>query len=170
MYGKLIGAILIIGGCGFLGFNMASASKKEESDLRQLISALDFMQCELQYRMTPLPDLCAMASREHKGSIGHFLKQLTLELENQVLPDVASCVRASLEKTGQLPKRVHNALALLGSSLGRFDAEGQMRGMEQVRQYCREEIAGLADHREMRLRSYQTLSLCAGAALAIIFV
>lgn len=170
MYGKLFGAVLIISGCGLVGWNMAATQRKEENTLYQLIRALDFMQCELQFRLTPLPDLCLQASREQKGNISAFLKVLSDELESQISPDVASCVRAAMAKSGQISERAGKALTLLGSSLGRFDAEGQIRGLEQVRQFCREEIRKLNENKEDRLRSYQTLSLCAGAALAILFV
>ncbi len=170
MIGKMIGAMLIITGCGAFGFSLSAASRREETALRQLIASLDYMQCELQYRLTPLPDLCRLAGGEQKGMIGTFLRELSLELESQISPDVSSCVGAALGKSEKLPGRVISALKLLGSSLGRFDAQGQLKGLEHVRQFCREEVDKMAENREARLRSYQTLGLCAGAALAILFV
>ena len=59
---KLIGAALIIAGCDGVGFSMAAAHRREESALRQLIGALDYMGCELQYHLTPLPELCRSAA------------------------------------------------------------------------------------------------------------
>lgn len=170
MTGKVIGALLIVVGCGGFGFSITASFKREEIALRQLIAALDYMQCELQYRLTPLPDLCRQASEESKNTIGKFLLYLANELESQISPDVSSCVHAALACSGNLPDRVVNALELLGSSLGRFDAEGQIRGLEAVRTYCRGELDAMAVNRDVRLRSYQTLGLCAGAALAILFV
>ena len=170
MTGKIIGAMLIIGGCGAFGYAIAASYRKEAAALRQMISALDFMQCELQYRLTPLPDLCAMAGKEQKGIVGQFLKELSLELENQISPNVSCCVNAVLAKSDRIPGRLLKALELLGASLGRFDAEGQLKGLEHVRSFCREEVDKMADQQDVRLRSYQTLGLCAGAALAILFV
>ena len=170
MIGKIVGATMIIVSCGAFGGSISASHKRSESSLRQLISALDYMQCELQYRLTPLPDLCMNVGREQKGSIGKFFHRLALELENQICPDVSSCVQAALTVTDQLPKSTFKALEILGSSLGRFDMDGQLLGLEQVRQFCREEVDTLAENREVRLRSYQTLGLCAGAALAILFV
>ena len=170
MTGKFLGAALIILSCGAFGYGISAANRRAESSLRQLIAALDYMQCELHYRLTPLPDLCMNASREQKGSVGQFFHKLALELEDQISPDVSSCVQAALIQTDQLPKLTQKALDILGASLGRFDMEGQLIGLEQVRQFCREEVDKLAENKEVRLRSYQTLSLCAGAALAILFV
>ena len=170
MTGKMIGAVMIIAGCGGFGFTVTAAFKREETALRQLIAALDYMQCELQYRLTPLPDLCRQASEESKNIIGKFLYQLANELDSQISPDVPSCVRAALACSGNLPERIVKALELLGTTLGRFDAEGQVHGMEAVRSYCRGELEVMAENRESRLRSYQTLGLCAGAALVILFI
>lgn len=167
---KLIGAILVICGCGGLGFSIAAASKREEAALRQLIGALDFMECELQYHLTPLPELCRQAGRESKGAIHQVLTALAHELECQISPDVQSCMHAALARCLEVPKRVRQAFEIMGTSLGRFDMEGQVKGLETVRGFCRRELEGLSQNRDGRLRSYQTLGLCAGAALAILFV
>lgn len=167
---KLFGAFLIILGCGGFGFSITAAWKREETALRQLIGALDYMQCELQYRMTPLPDLCRLAAAENQNRIGKFFGILSTELESQISPDVSSCVHAALCCVPDLPKRVIKAFEIMGMSLGRFDAEGQVRGLESVRAFCRSELDAMGVNREARLRSYQTLGLCMGAALAILFV
>ncbi|MBR4290364.1 MAG: stage III sporulation protein AB [Oscillospiraceae bacterium] len=167
---KWIGAALIICGCGFAGYMVSSAYRREEQDLRQLICALDYMSCELQYRRSPLPDLCRLAGTERSGCIGRLLINLAKELESQISPDVQSCLAIAAATSGQLPRRIQEAVCILGSSLGRFDLEGQLQGLEAVRTYCREQIEEMSQGRDIRLRSYQTLGLCAGAALAILFV
>lgn len=170
MTGKLIGAILVICACGGLGFGIAAASSREESALRQLLGALDFMECELQYHLTPLPELCRQAGLAGKGTIREVLLALASELESQIAPDVHSCMAAALASCREVPGRVRQVLETMGTSLGRFDMEGQVKGLEAVRGRCRRELEGLEQNRDNRLRSYQTLGLCAGAALAILFV
>lgn len=167
---KAVGALLIVWGCSFFGFSVTAGIKLEERSLRQLIGALDYMQCELQYRMTPLPDLCRQAAEEYRNRIGKFFYHLSAELENQISPDVSGCVHTALICVPEIPKRTVKALEILGMSLGRFDAEGQIRSLEAVRVYCRGELEAMAVNRDARIRSYQTLGICAGAALAILFV
>lgn len=166
---KWIGALLIITGCGSVGFAIAAGYRREEKALRQLVGALDYMQCELQYRLTPLPDLCRMAGTTERGQAGFVLRKLAQELESQISPDVESCMNAALS-CQDLPLRLRNAFHIMGTSLGRFDVEGQISGLESVRGYCRRELEQMSVNRDSRLRSYQTLGLCAGAALAILFV
>lgn len=165
-----MGAVLIISACGLFGFSTAASFRKEERALQQLIGALDLMQCELQYRLTPLPDLCRQAGFEQTGCIGSMLINLARELESQISPDVESCMNAALYTSGTLPKRVEKAFRIMGTSFGRFDIEGQVKGLEAVRSFCRGELEAMSVNRDSRLRSYQTLGLCAGAALAILFV
>ncbi len=167
---KWIGAILIIVGCGMAGFSMAAAHRREENALRLLLGALDYMECELQYRLTPLPELCRQAGTEARGCVGQVLTRLSQELERQISPDVESCMGAVLSTVPQIPQRTKEALRIMGSSLGRFNLEGQIKGMEAVRGYCRRELEHLSVNRDARLRGYQTLGLCAGAALAILLI
>lgn len=167
---KLVGAALIIAGCGGVGFSMAAAHRREEKALRQLIRALDYMGCELQYRLTPLPELCRCAAAESGGAVSQALVNLASELEAQVAPDAASCMNAALAKTQHLPQTARKNLLALGSSLGQFDLQGQLTGLEAARKQCRRELDELSKNRDVRLRSYQTLGLCAGSALAILFL
>ena len=77
---KWIGALLIIAGCGSFGFSMAAGHIREEKQLRQLSWLLDFMSCELQYRLTPLPELCLQASQEAAGELGRVFFDLYQKL------------------------------------------------------------------------------------------
>lgn len=167
---KWIGAVLITLGCGGFGCSLAAAHRREEYALRQLLSALDYMECELQFRLTPLPDLCRQAARERSGPVSRVLRELAEELDSQISPDVASCMSAALVAAGDIPRYTEENLKLLGSSLGRFDLKGQLNGLEAVRASCRRSLDELGNNRDIRLRSYQTLGLCAGAALAILLI
>ena len=167
---KWIGAILVVVGCGGVGFAAAANHIREETMLRQLASVLEFMQCELQYRLPPLPELCHQAGQEVKGALRSVFLRFVEELEAQISPDAASCMRAAVAGGEDLPQSVGGVLLQLGQTLGRFDLSGQMQGLESARTLCREKLNALSQNRESRLRGYQTLGLCAGAALAILFI
>ena len=167
---KWIGAVLIICSTGLVGFKISASYRLEEEMLRQLMGALDYMVCELRYRQSALPDLCQQIGKDRRGTIGKLFANLAEELNAQLSPDVPSCLAAAASSTGQISGKVEEAICIMGASLGRFDLDGQLQGLEAVRAYCREQLAGMAKDRDTRLRSYQTLGLCAGAALAILFV
>lgn len=167
---KIIGAVLIVVACGGFGFCIASAHLREEKYLRQLVMLLEYMECELQYRLTPLPDLCRQASGQGSSNLHRAFNYLAVELEDQIAPDVDRCMAAALSKTGDLPQYTRNAMNLLGKSLGRFDVEGQLKGLDMVQNQCRLDLERLCQNKDARLKSYQTLGLCAGAAMAILLI
>jgi stage III sporulation protein AB len=58
----------------------------------------------------------------------------------------------------------------LGQSLGRFDLEGQLKGIEMTKSETQRILQEYTDNQDSRIRCYQTLSICAGAAVAILFI
>lgn len=167
---KLLGGVLIVIASAGLGFQIAASFCFERQLLRQWISALDFMQCELQYRMTSLPEICRQAGLNGKGKIRLLLYYLADELDRQVLPDVRSCMDMALKQVAYLPRSVHNAAMDLGETLGRFDTDGQVRQLEAARQNSRMQLESLEKGAQERVRAYQTLGVCCGAAIAILLI
>lgn len=166
---KWIGAALIIAGCGGFGFSIAAGCRREERLLRQLIQSLQYMRWELQYRLTPLPELCRETGKGTSGVVRDIFLGLARELDWQASPDVSSCMNAALKRNRELPRNIRRIFLQLGRCLGRFDLQGQLLGLEAVQSACQGELAALNKNRDVRLRSYQTLGLCAGVALAILF-
>ena len=168
MYIKLMGALLILVGCGGYGIMMATSHRREVAALHQLIQAVDVMISELEYRLTPLPDLCRFGAQNAKGGVSSFFTALGNALDEQVSPDVGCCTTAVLKKVTNLPSHASAQLQSLGQTLGRFDLSGQLTAMEHCRQSCIGQLEVLEHQQAQRLRSYQTLGFCAGAALAIL--
>lgn len=167
---KWIGAILIIGSCSGCGFSIAAGKRKEEDLLCRLMDILRFVEQELQFRLTPLPELCHLAAGETKGLFHHVFMNLYEELTCQKMPDAGSCMYAAIRRSGEIPARVRRLLIQLGNGLGKFDLQGQLVEIQAVQKRCEESLNLIRKNREERLRSYQTLGVCAGAALAIILI
>lgn len=167
---KWIGAILIVVGCSGFGFMIASSSKREEKYLRELYEALSFMSSELQYRLTPLHELIGRAAAYTSGTLWQVFSALDRELVGQIAPNAEACMRSVLERTPAVPVLTCNMLRLLGRSLGKFDLSGQIAGLTLVKEACGENLSKLSKDRSERLRSYRTLGICAGIALAILLI
>lgn len=166
---KLLGAFLVVAGCGSFGFSMAASFRGQQRGFEQFVRALDFMHAELSYRMPPLSVLCRSAGSIVTGPVQKTLLTLADELDCQVAPDVTLCMAAALNRQN-LPPNLRQAFLNLGDSLGRFDLPGQLRGLDTAHEEAKRVLQELRDHRQNRLRSYQTLGLCAGASLAILFL
>lgn len=167
---KWIGAVLIVAGCGGFGFALSTEHRQQEKSLRKLTAILDFMACELQYRMTPLPELCRLAAQETDGKLSKVFFSLSEELDRSTASDVSAAMDTTLLAVGELPEKTRDNLLAFGRSMGRFDLTGQLETLEALRGSCRRDLEAFTSNRDVRLRNYQTLGLCAGAALAIILI
>lgn len=167
---RWIGAILIVGSCSCCGFSISAGQRREERLLCQLLRILQMMESELRYRLTPLPDLCHMAAQESRGILRTVFRNLHDELTSRKLPDAGSCMSAALSRSGEIPVRTRRILGQLGNTLGRFDLEGQLQGIQAAYKRCETNLLRIQENRNERLRSYQTLGICAGTALAIILI
>lgn len=166
---KFIGTAIVIFGCGGFGFHAALHHGRQVRQLRQLLTVLDLIQSELEYRRPPLPELCRLAGISSAGVIGDIFECLARELDRQIAPDAGCCMAAVLSSLDICPA-LAGLLWDLGKTLGRFDLQGQIRGIEAVRRAANRELDKLTANQESRQRAYQTLGLCAGAALAILLI
>jgi len=167
---KWIGAVFVMVSCGGFGAGIAGGYRRRERLLRQLMHILENIQAELEFHLVSLPELTKQAAGDAGGILRDLFLNLTRELNWQAQPDASGCMYAAMEKTRDLPACLRRPLVQLGQTLGRFDLEGQMQGLESTREACRRELSRLEKNRDVRLRSYQTLGLCAGAALVILFL
>ena len=168
MYLKLTGALLVVVGCGGYGLMMAMNHRREVAALHQLVRVMEEMICELEYRLTPLPELCRFGARQTKGQLKVFFEALAKAMDEQVSPDVGICTVTALKATAGLPSFAAAQLQAMGQTLGRFDLTGQLTCLERCKQSCIGQLEVLEHQQSQRLRSYQTLGFCAGVALAIL--
>ena len=167
---KFFGAALVVAACGSIGFMMAAAHRKEVRLMKELITSIHFMRCELEYRCIPLPDLCRKTAHITSDAISAYFTVLSKTLDGQVLPDPKSCCAYALSQQKNLPQSVRNVIQSLSDTLGCFDMNGQIEGLQATIKQAESVLEKLTLDQDVRLRSYQTLAICAGAALAILLV
>ncbi len=167
---RIMGAVLVVAACAGFGFRMAAAYRRQEQLLLKLLGLLEFMGSELEYRMTDLPTLCEKVAGQASGPLKKIFMQLALELRSQVSPDADCCMAVAVDKTSGLPELIKDVLRELGRCLGQFDLQGQLHQLELVKARCAGYMDELRTHRDQRTRSYQTLGICTGIALAILLI
>lgn len=167
---RWLGAALVIAGCGGIGFAMALAYRAEEKTLSTLISVLNYMHCELEYRLTPLPVIFRSASKLFDSCVGKIFRDLADEMDRQISPDAKCCLEVVLKRRKHIPKQTEMMLRELGMLLGKFDLDGQIQELCAVRDRCINHLDMLSAQHEEKIRGYETLGLCAGAALAILLI
>lgn len=166
---RFLGAALLVAGCGGFGLSIAFVHRKEVQMLRNMIDALQEMEWELKYRMPNLAGLCTIAGNTAGGTLKEIFGEMAARLKRKDITDISAALN-HLVMQKDLPRSVRKNMKQLGATLGRFDLEGQIQGLEIVRRQCRKDLKKLEDNSTQRLRSYQTLAWCAGAALAILMI
>ncbi len=167
---KWFGVSLIVLGCGGVGLSMARQYVAQIAALKHLIIVLDYMANDLGYRQTPLPELCRCGAKLSVGIVSQVFTALAEQLESQTLSDAPGCMEQALILQKGMPDGLSTYFRQLGKSLGCFDVAGQVQGITAVRENCVKELNTLESDKTNRIRNYQTLGLCAGAALAILLI
>ena len=169
---KLIGAVIILITCSAFGFYIAAMRRRETAYLKHMLHALDYMSSELQYHLTPLPQLMRQTAQQcwDKHLRAVFL-EFCYQLEDKYYCDFYQCAQTVLGKFKHLiPKRCLSVFYELSRSMGRFDLKGQLNTIMATREYCLNEYNTLSANLSEQLRDYRTLGICAGAALVILFI
>lgn len=167
---KIMGAILVVVGCSGVGFAKCRAHRHLERCLQQLLKSLEWMKWELGYRMPPLSELCRGAARSGSGTVATVFARLSEELERQVLPDAYACTVVAVDCVSALPPLLRTHFLTLGNGLGKFGLEGQLGELEAEISLCKRDLEEVTRNCRLRLRDYRTFAVCAGAAIAILFL
>lgn len=167
---KCIGAMLIVLGCAGVGFSMCRRFCALERSFEELCKCLAQITWELKSRMPPLSELCRGASKTASGALSRTLECLARELDAQLVPDAQSCMEAALHKNADLPPEIAAQLRDIALSLGKFTLSEQVEALEGAFERAKCALAELREGKTLRLRNYRALGICAGVALAILFL
>ncbi len=167
---RWIGAIIVIGACGCCGFSMARNYGDLEHALRQLHNAMEIMRCQMEYRLTTLPELCQILASACTGQIGKVFSDLGQELEREDAMDISLCMDETLSRNPQLPTQCARSLRRLSRNLGQADLQLQLQGIGLEMERVKSVLDQVATERPGRVKSYRALGLCCGIALAIVLL
>ena len=166
---RLAGAVLLAAGPALAGFCAAARLGRRPRVLRELAGALEQMEREVAFRLTPLPELFAGLAAEHSGAVGAVFSACAAGTEGLERRSMGQVWRRALEEAGlDLDARSARVLEELGDVLGRYDAEGLRAALCGAAEELRA-AAGQAERElEQKGRMERVLGLTAGAMLAIL--
>lgn len=168
---KILGIVLVVAASSAVGFGFAANVRAQAQQLLELTGALEYMKNEISYRLTPLPELFALLQRPNDKAVGAFFGRLAQQMTQNPAASVQGVFRDALQKTPlALSQNARQTLLELSMSLGKFDAAGQVSAIELAASRLRQELQALESRRRERCRSYETIGVCAGLALAVILL
>jgi len=168
---RILGALLVIGGAAAVGFSAVRGLNKRVRTLRAFLAALELMERELSFRLTPMPELLDELSVRMPEPVRTFFTTCRAGLETLGERDLGQLWRVGLEDAQLGLQREELALLEeLGDVLGRFDSEGQQAALTRVRTQLEHCLCGAQENRAKQSKMYGALGLSAGALLVIMLV
>lgn len=167
---KIIGAILVLGGAGGFGISKAMQFYRQLRQLREFLSALEILKCELNYTLLPLPKLCRITAERVRGAAAQFLAVYAALLEENT-PRSRAAPQALEQTRGlALPSDAQMALLEVFSGLGRYDLDGENRLLQITAQRLNAALERCETEKRPMAKGYAALGICTGLALVILMV
>ena len=165
---KVLGAIFVIIGSGYTGFLLCILHKRKVKTIKELIAALEYMECELRFHNSALPELCRQAASICSDKLGYFFVAFADSLEECVFLDACQCMEGELRECNDLPACVKEYMIKFGQTVGSFDVDGQIKCIRRVCDDCCCSLEKIQAEDSNRLKNYKTVSICTGLAIAIL--
>lgn len=165
---KLIGMLFIVVSAGSVGFRIAFLLKKRCSLVRQLLQALQVLRNEITFCATPLPQAFALMAVSSDGALGRLFSDVAKDMDRRRWATPQAAMEKALEQTPE--ELLAPILIALSKSLGKYDLDAQLMGIEAARQECETLLQNLERERSLKSRTYETLGICAGLAAVILLL
>lgn len=168
---RLLGAALVVAGCGALGLAGVARLDGRTRDLGELAAGLDILQRELGWRLAPLPQALGAAAKAVRGPAAGFFAQCA---RCSAAPEGGRFQQIWQDCLSAAPLRLKAAdralLERLGPVLGRYDGESQRMALEDAAAGLRQLQGEAAEERKRLGRVYGVLGMTAGLFLAIMLL
>lgn len=168
---RLLGAALVVAGCGALGLGGVARLDGRVRDLGGLAAGMDALQRELGWRLAPLPDALETAARSVHGPAADFFARCARSAGRGDGRPFQEVWRGSLNAVPlRLAAEDRELMERLGPVLGRYDGDSQRAALEDAAAGLRGLLAAAADDRRRLGRVYGVLGMTAGLFLAILLL
>lgn len=169
---KLLGAALVVLASCVVGFGFAGSVRAQMRQMEALLAAVTTMKSEIIYRMTPLEALLDILCHAQDPVIGDFFENWKDTLYHGEYTTVQRALHQAVRKTEglDLTDETVQTLDVLAGSLGKSDVEGQCAAIDLALEQLRLQLQYLQADSHRRVRSYRTISVCTGLALAVILL
>lgn len=167
----MIGALLLFCGTAAIGFGAAAGLRKRTNALLSFLGGLTIMEVEMQFRLTPMPDLLDKLATETGGAAGEFFALCRDSLFRLADAPLSQLWREALHsRGGMLAEEDRRVLEQLGAVLGCYDVDGQLSAIEEARKRL-EECHRHAEARQVNLgKMYRVLGMAAGIMSVLLFL
>lgn len=167
---RVLGALLLMGGCTGVGQAQVRRLNRRVNTLRSISNALEIIERELEFRLPPTEELFVVAELRSEQPVSGFFRVCIEGLKQGHEPIAEIWRRAVLEKLEELKKNEKECLFTLGTVLGRYDEEGQRQAIKKTREELAQALSSARNERHSQGKVYSVLGATAGALLVILLL
>lgn len=169
---KLAGVLIIVISAGSVGFRIAASLRRRCSLLRQLLRALQVLKNEISFCQTPLPQAFALMAVSVQDAPERVFSSVARQMDQRrwLTPQTAMEQALAAELELNRDEAVCGLLKKLAAGLGKYDRDSQLQTLESVGRELSELLQAAQQESSVRSRTYETLGICAGLAVAILFI
>ena len=168
---RLLGAVMLITGCGGLGMSAVNRLDGRVRDLRELSAGLEILRRELGWRLSPLPEALETAAAGTHGRAAGFFTACARQSKQLAGSPFRTVWSDGLERCPlRLDREDRALLEQLGPVLGRYDGDSQRQAVENVLAGLGRRLAQAEDDRRRLGRVYGVLGLTAGLFLTLMLI
>lgn len=168
---RLIGALLLAGGASLMGFLAAGQLESRVKSLRAMLGALELLERELSFRLTPMPALMSTLAERTPPPVNQFFSQCLEGMAKLGEKTLADLWNESLDTVPMdFGAGEKQTLRELGNVLGRYDGEGQCESLALARAQLEQCLVTATDERERMGRVYRMLGLTGGTLMVILLL
>lgn len=169
---KWLGASFIMIAMTLLGFVSAKRFRDRPRQLRQLKVALQSLEAEIVYGLTPLSEACDHIARQIAEPIATLFGQFSKEL--QAGEQTANCAwEKALDacwEDAALKSSEKEVLLQFGATLGQHDRQHQQKHIRLAIAHLEREEVEAKDEQSRYEKMLKSLGLLAGLLLVILFI
>ncbi len=169
---KLLGAVLIILASTWAGIEWSRTVSERSRQLRQLKAALQSLEAEIVYGMTPLSVACAHICRQVGHPVSWFFDSFRKKLE----AGHATAYEAWLESMEEVWKYTafkqeeKEIMKQLGATIGQQDREHEQKQLKLALIHLEREEIEARDNQMKYERMFKSLGLLGGILLVILLI
>lgn len=170
---KAIGALLILAGCGYLGFKLGDQYRQRTEILRYLQNGFNLLETEISYSSTPLPLALTRIAEKIKGDgripfaqAAELLKRKQGLTAAEAWEEGVRCLATKFP----LSREEISILVLFGHGLGCSAREEQMKNIALAREQLRMVEKSAEEARRKNQRMWQYMGLCTGGVIVLVLI
>lgn len=165
---KVVGLIFIVLSAGSVGFRIGVILKNRCHYLMELIKMLQILENEISFGGTPLPQAFALVAQTAEGEVKKIFSHLSVQMENCRWISPKTAMEGALK--GNQETVADSILLELAEKIGKYDLDTQISSIRIAQAQVQQMLNDLEQERKVKSKTYQTLSICAGLAVAILLI